>query len=642
MPILPLASSRISLNLKSYNVLNSVRFNQFGMFRVQNQLATGLRFQAPSEDPGRAASAMKLDRAMDTLKTIGANVGTANGMLAEGETAVQDAVDLVREAHRLALESVNDVTAEDERGSLAVVAGSLMEQLVSVANRKHLDTFLFSGRYGDGEPFEQLSDGVVYRGDDGRMQTAVEHDYSWDSFTIPGSSFFNAVSNDVRGWADLNPSLAPQTRIEDLRGATGAGVSLGRVTVSQGASEATIDLTGAATVGDVLDRLNAEMPPPLQASIGANGINIGPTSGAGDILVTDVAGGRTAIDLGIFSNTRAASIVGGDLDPTMTGTTTLAQLNGGAGLDLSAGVTIRNGNRTAVVTFSGAETVESVLNRINLADVGVWAKVSDNGNSIDVLNRISGTDLRIEEFGGRTASALGIRSMHEGTKLADLNDGLGIDSMPGGDFRISTADGTNIDFDVNQVDLSSGTLQDLIDYMNNTAAGSITASLTTNGNGIVIRDNTIGPNNLAISRLNISPAIDSLGLNVAASSGGVMQGNDINPIRVNSPFTALVELRRGLEANDTRAIDLAGRRLGETLTQMQRVQGEMAAKAKAMVARTNRIESSKTDTQIRQSDVRDVDMTEAIVKFQQFDTALQANLQTASKVLGMSLLDYLR
>ena len=37
----------------------------------------------------------------------------------------------------------------------------------------------------------------------------------------------------------------------------------------------------------------------------------------------------------------------------------------------------------------------------------------------------------------------------------------------------------------------------------------------------------------------------------------------------------------------------------------------------------------------------DVDMAEAIVRFQQMQTALQANLATASKVLNLSLLDYL-
>ena len=75
---------------------------------------------------------------------------------------------------------------------------------------------------------------------------------------------------------------------------------------------------------------------------------------------------------------------------------------------------------------------------------------------------------------------------------------------------------------------------------------------------------------------------------------------------------------------------------------MQEVQGELAAKAAAMLERTDRIENEVTATRVLQSDVRDVDLTEAIVRFQQVQNALQANLATASQVMNLSLLDFLR
>ncbi|MBI5865550.1 MAG: hypothetical protein HZB38_13790, partial [Planctomycetes bacterium] len=154
-------------------------------------------------------------------------------------------------------------------------------------------------------------------------------------------------------------------------------------------------------------------------------------------------------------------------------------------------------------------------------------------------------------------------------------------------------------------------------------------------------DNTIGGGTLSVTRLNVSPALDGLGLDVAAV-GNTIQGRDVNPVRVNSPFTALLELRQGLESNDTRQIELAGRRLEDTLTQMQRVQGELAAKDRVMVSRGARTEDAVTQTQLQQSDVRDADMTEAIVRFQQFQTALEANMASGSKLLSLSLMDYLR
>ena len=58
--------------------------------------------------------------------------------------------------------------------------------------------------------------------------------------------------------------------------------------------------------------------------------------------------------------------------------------------------------------------------------------------------------------------------------------------------------------------------------------------------------------------------------------------------------------------------------------------------------RRDRVEAESTATKSLLSDVRDVDIADAAVRFQQFQTALQANMQTASRVMNLSLLDYLR
>lgn len=641
MPISPLNVSRVSLNLRAFSLLNSVQYTQAGLFRSQNQLATGLRFGRPSEDPARAAIANRLDRALDALKAVGGNVATANQFLAEGESAMTEAVNLVRDARDLTSQAVNDVNADDERQALGPVAQSILDRVVAVGNRKYLDTYLFGGYKGGTQPFERVDDGVIYNGDDNRQKTTVESDWSQDSFTTPGTEFFNAVAAQVRGAVDLNPSISSDTLVSDLRGATGSGVSLGRVRISNGTTQADIDLSGAATIGDIVDKLNAGMPSPLVASLGTQGLSIAPSAGVGDILVEDIGGGHSAVDLGIISTARATLVAGEDLNPKLTLTTPLAQLDLGLGLNLGGSIRIRNGDRTAEVSFNGLQTVEDLLNRINLSNVGVWARIDPDGSTIDVLNRISGTSMTIEETGGLSATALGIRSLHAGTPLSSLNSGLGIDSVDGDDFRITTADGTQVDVDIDQVNLKTGSLQDVIDLLNTRGGGAITATMVPSGNGIQIIDNTVGGGTLAVEKLNLSPAIDSLGLNVPATIGRIM-GNDINPVRVDSPFTALVDLTSGLESNDTRGIAAAGARMERMLTHLERVLGQHAAKSKAMDDRSARIDSESTATQVLLSDTRDADMTESIVRFQQLQTALQANLSTANKILSLSLIDYLR
>jgi flagellin-like hook-associated protein FlgL len=250
--------------------------------------------------------------------------------------------------------------------------------------------------------------------------------------------------------------------------------------------------------------------------------------------------------------------------------------------------------------------------------------------------------MQIEENGGQNASLLGIRSMHGEVPLASLNDGRGVDSVDGDDLRITTADGTFIDVDINALDLQSATLQDLADLLNAAGGGRITVDFAPSGGGLRITDNTVGAGTLSIAPLNLSPTLRSLGLDGLTAAAGTLVGRDVNPIRVDSPFTALLELRAALEADDSRAIGFAAARLEGNLDDMLRVQGRLAATARDVLDRTERVQDEQTATTVLRSDVADVDLTEALVRFQQVQTALQANLSTSSRILSLSLLDYLQ
>jgi len=639
MPIAPINVARVTQNLRSFNLLNTLRGTQRGLFGAQTQIATGLRFQRPSEDPVAAAMAIKLDHRADILRRVQDNLSRANAVLRETESAMQSAVDLVREAHATALSAAGDTVSAEERAAARSAVEGLIDQLIAVGNREYLDAFLFSGHAGQEAPFERVEDGVLFRGDDGRRETILDSDLSQDAFTISGLEFFNAASGAVEGTVDLNPLVTLDTRLSDLLGPSGHGVQAGIITVAAGAETYEIDLSGADTVGDVIDLLNAALPDNLQASLSGNAIRIASSGPA--FAVTDSGGGTMAADLGIFSPEPTFAVFGEDLDAAVTPRTRISDLFAGNGLDLSAGIRITNGTRSAVVDLSGVETIEDLLNRINLADLGVVAAIQPDGRTLELRNRVSGADLFVGENGGAVATLLGIRSMRSDTRLADLNDGLGVHTVDGNDLRIRTADGTQIDIDLDALDLNSATLGDLIDLINDRAGGAVTAGMASTGNGLVIKDNTTGSGTLSVERLNLSQALEDLGLDVQANGNQII-GRDVNPVRVDSPFTALLDLSRALEGDDTRGIERAAERLERTLEHMQRVQGTAGALARAMLDRQDRIESEMTATRVLQSDVRDADLAETVVRFQQLQTALQANLTTAARILDLTLLDFLR
>lgn len=636
MAVTPINLARVSFNIRSFNLLESVRSNTTNLFQVQNSLATGLRFMQPSGDPVRAAAVTDLDRRLDRLDDVSRNLGNVEAVVTETDSAMQQAMEMLNEANRLAVQSVGDTISEEERHALTAVVESLLSRMVSLGNKKYLNTYLFNGQQ-DGAPFEEVPWGVKYTGDDNRRESIVDADLSQDWFTVPGQEFFGAVSGEVQGHVDLDPALTAQTRISDLGGALGRGVTLGRVMVGTSTDQVEIDLSGCDTAGDVVDKLNAEMPAGVAAALGTRGITIIRTiPAAGVITVNDVAGGSTATDLGIAMSFNAASRNGQDIDPRLTAVTRIGDLMGGAGLALGD-ITIRNGEQVATISLAGAQTLQDVLNRITKADVGVVARLADDGKTIEVLNRISGSDMTIEEAGGLTATALGIRSLYGGTRLDALNDGYGVETQTGADFRITTRDGTAIDVDIS----NAKTLQDVINAINAAAGGAVTASQRVNGNGLVITDQTAGGGTLEIAGLNASIAYRDLGLDVPAT-GNQLIGQDVNPVRVDSPFTALLELREGMNEDDRLLMQRAGERLERVLRSMQEVQGKLASQAGMVAERVERVEAEQVATRTLKSDVQDVDFTDSVVRFQQLQMALQANLSTASQVMNLSVLDYLR
>src|SRR5690606_17099617 len=125
---------------------------------------------------------------------------------------------------------------------------------------------------------------------------------------------------------------------------------------NNGATARTIDLSGAATVEDILNKINAA-DAGVQARINPAGTGIDIVSVvSGRTLSVSEAGGNTAALLGIRS---------------LHGGTLLSTLNGGAGVRTIEGKTdlrITAADGAAFeVDLSGARTIQDVLDRINTA-----------------------------------------------------------------------------------------------------------------------------------------------------------------------------------------------------------------------------------------------------------------------------------
>ena len=640
MAIVPVQLARVSNLLRTSVSQGQVSRTQQQLLRVQNELSTGRRINAPSDDPGDAAVVQQLQKTLEQREAYLTNLRHAKNQLGEADTTMGDLAALVQEAQTIASANVGSDVTPDQRAAAAAIVGNLYNQALTLGNRQFEGAYLFGGDRATDPPFTSVAGGVRYNGSGRVLSNSYDEDTT-GSFMVGGDDVFGGVSGEVRGTRDLAPTVSAATRLADLAGATGNGVARGSVQISNGSVTRVVDLSRADSIGNVIAAINAAGVGGVTASLAPSGDALRLTGAAGDdIAVTETGGGTTAADLGLLTPAPAGPgtpVNGADLRPRVTAFTPLASLNGGAGIS-AAGLVVRNGEHVATVAVPAGGTLGDLLNAITESAAGVRAVINEAGTGIDVLNPIQGVAMSVGENGGTTAADLGIRSFGPATTLASLNSGAGVRTLPGADLRVTRSDGTGFDVDVTGLTTTQG----VIDAINTAAGGAgVTASFAAVGNGIVLTDTVGGAGTPSVAAVNGSAAAADLGLAGAEAVGNVITGTDANAPRVAGVFASLARLRDALHANDQDGITAAGGLLESDHSRVVRVRGETGARVRELESREGRLEDQNVASKSLLSSLADTDFADAVARFQTLQNSLQATLQTTGQILDLSLLDFL-
>ena len=642
MAILPAQLARVSNLLRTNTAGNQIARTQRRLLETQNELSTGRRLNSASDDPGDAAIVQQLQKTLEQRQAFATNLNRAKSHLGAVDSTLGDLSDLLQKAQEIASANVGSDVTPDQRAGAAAIVETLYGEALTLANRQFEGVYLFGGDRSTHAPFVSEAGGVKFNGSQRVLHNAFDEATDLP-FMVNGAEVFGALSTQVQGRVDLSPSITTQTRLSDLKGATGDGIRPGIVMLSNGTTTAAIDLRDADTVGDVFDAINAAGVGGVSAFVGAGGNQIRLSGGAGDnITLTDAAGGTTAADLGLLTTVGGGAgnpINGASVRPSVSPLTRLADLRNGAGIDTAGGLRITSGTETFNIDVSAAITVEDLLNAVNGSGANVRAEINADGTGINILNPAQGTTLSVAEDGGTTAADLGVRSFDFASPLADFNGGRGVRRVDGADFQVIRSDGTTFDVDI---PATATTVQDVINAINAASGGAgVTASLAGSGNGIVLTDTAGGAGTVTVTPMNFSDAAADLGLLAAPAAGNVITGADVNVVSAAGVFASLGRLRDALRANDQQGITASAEGLAADYARAARVRGETGARVQSMEARQGRLEDQDVATKALLANLAEVDLTEAISRFQTLQTSLQASMQTSASILNMSLLDFL-
>jgi flagellar hook-associated protein 3 FlgL len=639
--------------LTSNSLLSALRRTQLELLKNQEQISSTKSVNRPSDAPSKASAILSVQRQLEAREQHGRNLEHAAGVLDNTDAALADATDLLIEARSIASSQVGIGSNADTRKNQAAVIDAQLQALIDISNRKYQEVSLFGGRFNpkSGPVFVERFGGVQYLGQRGNLGADAGLD-SELGFNSNGVDAFSALSTRVSSLVDLDPQATGATRLADINGAQNAGFRAGSVTLTVDATAISVDLTDAATLDDVITRINDAIDgiDPTAGSLAIAGGGFALTAAAGHtITIGEQSGGEAAGDLGIDITATAGTTAGGDLDPRLTPQTTLASL--GASIDFASGLLITQGSTSKVADFSAATTVQDMQNVIDALDLGVRLEINEEQTSFNLVSEVSGVNFSVGENGGTTAADLGLRTYNLDTNLSDFRFGNGISNPAGDDFEVNLHDGSSF-----RVNLDGATtVQDVITAIQTAAttagltvgapgaAGTdFNIGLATTGNGMTLEDGTAGGADFRVVQLGESLAADNLGIYANSGAASSIAGEDKAMVRVESVFSHLIALRDALTGDDSAGITVAGGAIETDVEKLAKARADVGVRAQRVEQQKQRSAELEIAEKTLLSGLQDADLTEVITRFQQLQLQLQASMQVGAQNLQLSLMDFLR
>lgn len=142
---------------------------------LQQQVASGRRLLAPSDDPVAAARALEVTQSRDILTQYATNQQNANSALGLAESQMSSLNGMFARLKELTVQAGNATLTEKDRKSIAFELRARFDELLSIANAADgQGQYLFSGFMGATKPFAgTVEGGVTYAGDDGQRKLQV-------------------------------------------------------------------------------------------------------------------------------------------------------------------------------------------------------------------------------------------------------------------------------------------------------------------------------------------------------------------------------------------------------------------------------------------------------------------------------------
>ncbi len=189
---------------------------QVNIFKIQLQLASGLKNLRPSDDPAEVARSLELEQIVSLTQQYGDNIDAAESRLNFEETTLNGVGNSLQRIRELAVQGASTILSQVGRSALATEMRERIDEIFSLSNSVDpYGDYIFAGNQGNTLPFTQTAvtdyAAIKFVGDQGVRSAQVSESDTIET-SDSGADVFMKIPSDqaVHGVADLTNTGSAQ------------------------------------------------------------------------------------------------------------------------------------------------------------------------------------------------------------------------------------------------------------------------------------------------------------------------------------------------------------------------------------------------------------------------------------------------
>lgn len=143
---------QITPTILANTLLQNVQTQESQIGQLQNEIATGQKFQVPSDNPMAAQETLTLNNALSNVNAFAASAKNAQGWLNQTSGALTSMIHLWNQVMQTAVTAANGTQNANDLTDLAQTIRSAQINLGQLLNTQYNNTYLFGGYQGSGAP----------------------------------------------------------------------------------------------------------------------------------------------------------------------------------------------------------------------------------------------------------------------------------------------------------------------------------------------------------------------------------------------------------------------------------------------------------------------------------------------------------